>query len=163
VIADGPIEHRRALSIAQEIASATAAAHELGIVHRDIKPGNVLVDPDGRVRVVDFGLASVVDLTRTERSEHVPGSVSFMAPEKDAAARPAAHELRAALAALLEGRPWEVDAPLAPRPREAAPPVATRADRDAARKHYRWSWTLRAPPEKLWPYVSNTERLNKAI
>jgi eukaryotic-like serine/threonine-protein kinase len=60
-IASGPIAVDEALSIAKQIAEALEAAHERGIVHRDLKPANVKVRPDGVVKVLDFGLAKVVD------------------------------------------------------------------------------------------------------
>src|SRR5215831_4981893 len=57
----GPIPIRDALTIAQQIAEALEAAHEQGIVHRDLKPANVKIRPDGRVKVLDFGLAKLLD------------------------------------------------------------------------------------------------------
>lgn len=60
-IAGGPIPVEEALLIARQIAEALAAAHEQGIVHRDVKPDNVKVRPDGTVKVLDFGLAKVIE------------------------------------------------------------------------------------------------------
>jgi serine/threonine-protein kinase len=59
-IAHGPIPLEDALTIAQQIAEALEYAHERGIIHRDLKPANVKVTPEGRVKVLDFGLASAV-------------------------------------------------------------------------------------------------------
>ena len=60
-IAQGPIPVDEALAIAKQIAEALEAAHEQGIIHRDLKPANVKVRPDGTVKVLDLGLAKVVE------------------------------------------------------------------------------------------------------
>ncbi len=74
---------RRATEIASEVASALAVAHRAGLVHRDIKPGNILLAPDGTVRVTDFGIARAWDdsqeLTRTGA---VIGTATYFSPEQ---------------------------------------------------------------------------------
>src|SRR5689334_4559794 len=60
-IARGPVPVDEALTIAKQIAEALEAAHEKGIVHRDLKPANVKVLPDGKVKVLDFGLAKAME------------------------------------------------------------------------------------------------------
>jgi serine/threonine protein kinase len=70
-ITDGAIPIDEALPIARQIAEALEAAHEQGIIHRDLKPANVKVRPDGRVKVLDFGLAKAI-----ETSTGVPGALS---------------------------------------------------------------------------------------
>ena len=66
-IARGPIPVDEALTIARQIADALEAAHEKGIVHRDLKPANVKVTPDGKVKVLDFGLAKALDRATRRR------------------------------------------------------------------------------------------------
>src|SRR5437867_10780722 len=58
-IRSGPLSIDDALSLAKQIAEALEAAHEKGIVHRDLKPGNVKITPEGKVKVLDFGLAKM--------------------------------------------------------------------------------------------------------
>jgi serine/threonine protein kinase len=72
-IAQGPIPIEDALPIAKQIAEALEAAHELGIVHRDLKPANIKLRPDGAVKVLDFGLAKMLEAT-------VPASPLTMSP-----------------------------------------------------------------------------------
>ncbi len=76
--------------IAIELGSALQHAHELGIIHRDIKPENVMVRKDGVLKLMDFGLAQVMDLERMTVTGQLLGSPAYMAPE------------------LLEGRPLDV-------------------------------------------------------
>jgi serine/threonine protein kinase/Tol biopolymer transport system component len=74
-IARGPIPIDEALSIARQIAEALDAAHEQGIIHRDLKPANIKRRPDGVVKVLDFGLAKLLDTTATvgEARPYSPG------------------------------------------------------------------------------------------
>ncbi|MFL5617285.1 MAG: protein kinase domain-containing protein [Gemmatimonadaceae bacterium] len=70
-----------ALDVARQIAEGLACAHDARVVHRDLKPGNVMLLPDGTVKLLDFGLAKVEDVSRT-RSGAMLGTISYMAPEQ---------------------------------------------------------------------------------
>jgi len=92
LVAGRPLELKTALLIGLQVADALAAAHSRGIIHRDIKSGNVMVTPSGQVKVLDFGLAKLLDDTeavtagihRTELTEiGVPyGTATYAAPEQ---------------------------------------------------------------------------------
>ena len=77
----GALQPRAALDILEPVLAALGAAHRAGLVHRDMKPENVLIGDDGRVKVADFGLARAVD-THTQTTGSVLGTVSYMAPEQ---------------------------------------------------------------------------------
>lgn len=71
-----------ALEYSIRIAGALAEAHEKGIVHRDIKPGNIMVDSKGRIKVMDFGLAKLVDSKPITQTGTTLGTMTYMAPEQ---------------------------------------------------------------------------------
>ena len=81
-IARGPLPSGEASRIAASIASGLAKAHRLGIVHRDIKPGNVMLTRDGVVKILDFGLARLADVTAMTRDGTLLGSPPYMSPEQ---------------------------------------------------------------------------------
>jgi serine/threonine protein kinase len=78
---EGVTFERAAAGIAIEILSALQSAHEAGIVHRDVKPGNVMLESSGRVRVLDFGLAKLQRDEELTRSREFLGTIQFTAPE----------------------------------------------------------------------------------
>jgi len=82
VRARGPLPEDEALSIAAQIASALEVAHERGLVHRDVKPHNVLIAPNGRAKVADFGIAHDAGLTELTRTNIVPGTAHYLSPEQ---------------------------------------------------------------------------------
>ncbi|MCP3817381.1 Stk1 family PASTA domain-containing Ser/Thr kinase [Streptomyces sp. A3M-1-3] len=77
----GALQPRAALDILEPVLAALGAAHRAGFVHRDMKPENVLIGDDGRVKVADFGLVRAVD-TVTSTTGSVLGTVSYLAPEQ---------------------------------------------------------------------------------
>jgi serine/threonine-protein kinase len=77
----GALQPRAALDILEPVLAALGAAHRAGFVHRDMKPENVLIGDDGRVKVADFGLVRSVD-TQTGTTGAVLGTVSYLAPEQ---------------------------------------------------------------------------------
>ena len=78
----GPLPLPQALAIAAQVAAGLAAAHDKGVVHRDVKPGNVMVAEDGRVKIVDFGIARLADETRLTRTGDVMGTTAYISPEQ---------------------------------------------------------------------------------
>ena len=81
-IEQGPLPLKDALEIARQIALGLEAAHEKGVVHRDIKPGNVIVDEKGHVTVMDFGLALLTEGSRLTRFDTTVGTAAYMSPEQ---------------------------------------------------------------------------------
>ena len=82
MIKKGPLALDEAVGIASQIARGLAKAHEKGIVHRDVKPGNILVTSDGLAKVVDFGLARLATQARLTRVGTTVGTIMYMSPEQ---------------------------------------------------------------------------------
>src|SRR5215471_16265925 len=78
---EGVLPLGRGLSIAKGICRGLAAAHRIGVLHRDLKPENVIVDDEGRPRLMDFGIAVESAVYRGEKEDTVPGTPQFLAPE----------------------------------------------------------------------------------
>ncbi len=81
-LAAGPLPTDRVLDIAHQMAQALAHAHELGIVHRDVKPQNVMLTGSGAVKILDFGLAKSEHPGSSARDEIAIGTIGYMAPEQ---------------------------------------------------------------------------------
>jgi serine/threonine-protein kinase len=82
LLRQGPLEPRHAAELVRQVARGVQAAHEAGILHRDLKPGNVLLDSQGNARVADFGLAKLLDDPAQTASEVMLGTPAYMAPEQ---------------------------------------------------------------------------------
>ncbi|WP_063797577.1 serine/threonine-protein kinase [Saccharothrix sp. NRRL B-16348] len=105
----GPLPPVEAARIGGHVASALAAAHRAGVVHRDIKPGNVLLGADGTVKITDFGISRAVGDVTVTRTGMLAGTLAYLAPELARGADPTPasdlFSLGATLYALVEGRP----------------------------------------------------------
>jgi serine/threonine-protein kinase len=114
-LARGPVPEREAADLGAQIAYALEEAHERGVLHRDLKPGNVVVTPKGRVKVLDFGLAKLLphagEATETvalTETGSAAGTLAYMAPEQllgeESDARADLYSLGVLLYELLAGR-----------------------------------------------------------
>ena len=105
---DGPVTPARAVEIGLGVLGALKSAHKAGVMHRDVKPGNVLLGNDGRVVLTDFGLATIPGDPNVTRTGMVLGSPAYIAPERarDGTAGPEADlwSLGATLYAAVEGK-----------------------------------------------------------
>jgi serine/threonine protein kinase len=114
---EGPLEAERVKRIGLEILSALEASHEQGILHRDLKPGNVLLSKDGSVKVADFGVAKITEGMDITMAGTMIGTPSYLAPERvngePASTASDVYSVGVMLYELLTGqRPFEADTPL---------------------------------------------------
>ncbi|MEV4189109.1 protein kinase, partial [Streptosporangium canum] len=115
--ARGRLPAREALEVMIPVLAALGAAHQAGLVHRDVKPENVLLSDDGRVKVVDFGLARAIEATNQTRTGVMIGTIGYMSPEQVTSgatdARSDVYSAGIMLFELLTGRqPYEGDTPM---------------------------------------------------
>src|SRR5207237_4369165 len=114
----GPLPAREAAAMARAIADALAHAHARNVIHRDVKPENVLISADGRLKVADFGLARMPEETALTAPDVLPGTLAYLAPEL-LAGRPASpasdlYALGVTCYEMLAGRlPFEAESSLA--------------------------------------------------
>jgi beta-lactam-binding protein with PASTA domain/predicted Ser/Thr protein kinase len=115
---EGPILPERAAEIGQAVARALATAHHAGLVHRDIKPGNIMLTRDGEVKVMDFGIARTSTGDTLTQTAAVLGTASYLSPEQAQGAtvdaRSDIYSLGCVLYEMLTGRPpFTGDSPVA--------------------------------------------------
>lgn len=172
---DGALAPDVAAGVALQIADALQAAHERGVIHRDIKPQNVLVTGSGGIKVADFGIARAASATRVTRTDHILGTAGYMSPEqaKGELVGPGSdlYSLGVVLYEMLIGNlPYEADSALAqtmkhinelpPSPREANPEVPEALNAVTMK-------LLAKNPERRYPsaaaLISDLERARSAL
>src|SRR3954449_355487 len=83
---DGPLHPRRSAEITADVAAALGFAHRNGVVHRDVKPGNIIISPSGQVKVADFGIAQAItggaDQHNLTQAGAVMGTATYFSPEQ---------------------------------------------------------------------------------
>jgi len=82
LLARGPLDPARVMDLVAQAAAGLSAAHAVGLVHRDIKPGNLLVSPDGTVKITDFGIAYAAGSAPLTRTGALIGTPAYLAPER---------------------------------------------------------------------------------
>ena len=116
--AHGKLDAERTLHVLRELSPPLAAAHAAGVIHRDLKPGNIMVRDDGTVSILDFGMATADDLQRITQAGRTVGSLRFIAPEvwegKTATTASDLYAVGVTLYACLSGRlPYDAQTPAA--------------------------------------------------
>ncbi|MDP8956704.1 MAG: protein kinase [Actinomycetota bacterium] len=115
---EAPLPPERAAEIAEAVADALAFAHAAGFVHRDVKPGNIMLTPWGHVKVLDFGITRALSRARLTASMELRGTAEYLSPEQargvDVDGRSDIYSLGAVMFEMLTGRPpFEAESALA--------------------------------------------------
>src|SRR5262249_23321540 len=110
ILHEGPLPYRRAAAYLEPVARGVHQIHDCGVVHRDLKPQNILIDPSDRPLVADFGLAKIREAAEQTQPGPCLGTPSYMSPEqardsRQATAASDVYSLGATLYALVTGRP----------------------------------------------------------
>jgi len=127
ILRGGPMDARTAAGISSQVAAALGAAHEGGVIHRDVKPENILFAGSGEAKVTDFGIARAASSPRLTEAGFALGTADYMSPEQalGEAVGPASdlYSLGVVLYQMLTGeRPFEADSPLATAVKHANEP-----------------------------------------
>ena len=130
---EGALSANHVLAIARQVCAGLEHAHANGLVHRDLKPGNLIEREDGTIKIADFGIARAVEGTELTEAGTIVGTAAYLAPEQAEAGTvtPATDlfSLGVVLYELLTGRqPWKVDSLAALAGRREAPPPELPAD-----------------------------------
>lgn len=139
VRADGPLEPRQAAEITAKVAGALDFAHRNGVVHRDVKPGNIMISPVGEVKVADFGIAQALsagDRSSLTQTGAVMGTATYFSPEQAQGQavdpRSDLYSLGCVLFEILTGTPpFSGDSPVAIAYKHVQEPVPSMASRGA--------------------------------
>jgi eukaryotic-like serine/threonine-protein kinase len=143
IMSEGTLSPQTAVEVALQVAEALQCAHERGVIHRDIKPRNILITGSGHVKVADFGIARAAEATTISGLGDILGSAKYMSPEQAAGERVGAasdlYSLGVVLYEMLTGRvPFEIETPAdvpvkhaggpPPHPRKVNPEVPEGVD-----------------------------------
>ena len=143
IMSEGALSPQTVVEVALQITAALQAAHERGVIHRDIKPRNILITDSGHVKVADFGIARAAEATTISNLGDILGSAKYMSPEQAAGERVGAasdlYSLGVVLYEMLTGRvPFEIETPAdvrikhaggpPPHPREVNPKISKGMD-----------------------------------
>ncbi|MGH2632941.1 MAG: serine/threonine protein kinase [Tepidiformaceae bacterium] len=103
--ARGRLSWEETRDIAEQVAKGLDAAHKVGVIHRDVKPSNILITPEGHVKLADFGIARAADLTRLTGGATMLGTPTYMAPENETTAQSDLYALGCVMFEMLVGQP----------------------------------------------------------
>ncbi|MCC6387987.1 MAG: serine/threonine protein kinase [Dehalococcoidia bacterium] len=101
----GPLSWERTRELGAQVADALATAHAVGVLHRDVKPSNIIITPEGTAKLADFGIARAIDLTRLTGGSTMLGTPAYMAPEGESSAASDLYSLGCVLYECLVGQP----------------------------------------------------------
>jgi eukaryotic-like serine/threonine-protein kinase len=166
---DGKLAPHEVVEVAAQALAGIASAHRADLLHRDVKPGNLLRHPDGTIKVTDFGVAEAADVPGLTRTGFVIGTRSYLAPERrrglPADARTDLYALGATLVELLTGRPPSDEDPPYELPEgipDGSSPRIRTTVRPTPRRRSRSSPAAGGPPPRRPQAPSTTMRRSTA-